>query len=69
VHDAQQCRLDRLRRLVAEQALRSRRVRRDSKALRAAASAVVDQSTALRMVAKGITRDPTPPIPTHPPVE
>ena len=67
--EEQQCRLERLRRQLAEQAVMTRRLRLDSKELRAASSAALDQAIALLLVARGLTRDRTPPIPTHGPTE
>lgn len=69
MHDAQQCRLERSRQQDAGQAARNQRVLRDGKALRAAASAIVNSSMAFRMVGQGLTHDPTPPIPMHAPGE
>lgn len=69
MRDDHQCRLEHLRQRVADQAAMTRRLRLESKELRATASAIVDQSVTLRLVARGLARDPTPPIPTHAPTE
>jgi hypothetical protein len=69
VPDDQECRLERLRHQVADQDAVSKRLRLDSKELRAAASALVDQTVALRLVARGLAKDLEPPIPTHPPAD
>lgn len=60
-------RMEQARRRVHKQAAALRALRLESKALRAAASAVGDQAIAVTLATQGLLDKPLPPIPTHPP--
>lgn len=60
-------RLEQTRLQVERQRAMTRRLRRDSKAVRAAASAIADEAVSLRLTLRGVLADSSPPVPTHPP--